>query len=127
MRAWHGYVICHFGIRPQRWETEAGQKLTTHSIKFVSLGNHGGIRYVSCAWRNHIPQTNAHCKGSAQTGNWECHFKEEQPLVAGDGDNYPHQERCASCGTTTSVGIRDAGIRMYVCVVEEITQWWFAT
>ena len=84
MRAWHGYImICHFGIRQQRQETETGQKLTAHCIQFVSLGNHGGTHNVSCAWRNRTPQTIAHCKESVQTGNWESHFKEEQLLVAG--------------------------------------------
>ena len=54
-------------------------------------------------------------------------FQRGTATGSGGWRQLPHQERCASCGTTTSVGIRDAGIRMYVCVVEEITQWWFAT
>ena len=60
------------------------------NITLTSLGNHGGTHNVSCAWQNRTAQTIGHCKGSVQTGNCECHFKEEQPLVAGDGDNYPH-------------------------------------
>ena len=55
---------------------------STYCIQFVSPGNHGETHNVSCAWRNCTSQTIAHCKGSVQTGNWEYHFKEEQPLVA---------------------------------------------
>ena len=98
---------------------------TLYSVCFTGKSQRN-LQCELCLVKSHTTN-NCPLQGECTDRQLGMPFQKVTATGSGDGDNYPHQERCASCGTTISVGIQDAGIRMYVCIVEEITQWWFAT